>query len=339
MKKLLKVACALGMTLSLAACGANNSTAANTTSATETTEGEAGHFVGFSAMTMGDAWMVQTGDQIKKVCDENGWKFEMQGAEGVAATQVSQIENMVTMGCDIILITPLDIDALHDVMKDANDKGVTCVYIGDPFEGEEPFSICVNVDQRDYGSQAAKAAADWIEATYPDAADGSIEVAIFQNSQVEAFVLRADGMHDIEKFTSKAKVVETYDLVGQANMNAMCQEYTDELLMKHPDVKVIISHSSDFGNAIDEVIMRTGTVDPTTMGIFADDWLEAAADAIKSSTEGKSAFRAFIDSGESSKALLDAGLGLVQPDENCQVMMELHTFTAENIDGAYALHE
>ncbi|MCR5229649.1 MAG: substrate-binding domain-containing protein [Solobacterium sp.] len=300
---------------------------------------EAEHFVGFSAMTFGDNWMVNTDAKLKEICDAKGFKYTAMGAEGVAATQVNQIENMVTQGCDIILITPLDIDALHDTIKAASEKGVTCVYIGDPYAGEDPFCICLNVDQREFGSQAAKAAAEWIDATYPDAADGSVEVAVFQNSSNDAFVLRADGLHDVEKFTKKAKIVETYDLVGQSNANAMCQEYTDQLLMKHPDVKAIVSHSSDFGNAIDEVIMRTASVDPTTMGIFADDWLQAAADAVKSSKDGGSAFRAFIDSGEAAQAFMEAALGELEMNDQKQAMMKLYTFTADNIDEAYALHK
>ena len=342
MKKLIAILLVLVLAFTAVGCGAQTETPAKaeTPAAPEAPAEEeaAGHYVGFSAMTFSDNWMVSTSDQLEKMCAEKGYKYTKMGAEGVAATQVTQIENMITMGCDIILITPLDLDALHDVMKKAHDQGVTCVYIGNPFEGEEPFAICLNVDQREFGSVAARAAADWIEATYPDAADGSIEVAVFQNSANDQFVARADGLHDIEKFTSKAVVVETYDLVGQANANAMCQEYTDQLLLSHPNVKVIVSHSADFANAIDEVIMRTATVDPTTMGIFACDWLQAGADAVKSSVEGKSAFRGFIDSGEFSMAFLLAGEGALELNDKGQATMPLYTFTAENIDEAYAMH-
>ncbi len=302
------------------------------------TEKTAEHFVGFSAMTFSDNWMVTTSDGLEKYCAERGYDYTKASAEGVAATQVNQIENMITQGCDVILITPLDLEALHDVMKKAHEQGVTCVYIGDPFEGEEPFAICLNVDQREFGSRAARAAAEWIDKTYPDAADGSIEVAVFQEGSQDAFIARADGLHDVEKFTSKAKIVETYDLVGQANPKAMAQEYTDQLLLKHPDVKVIVSHSADYGNAIDEVIMRTAGVDPTTMGIFACDWLEAAANAVEQSVEGKSAFRAFVESGDFTLAFLQAGVGELELNDKMQAIMPLYTITAENIQDAYAMH-
>ena len=332
MKKLAAFLTAGLLCLSLTGCSSDKSQDNSNASSPE-------HYIGFSAMTLSDAALVQTSDKLKAVCDKNGWKYEAQGAEGVAATQVSQIENMVTMGCDIILITPLDYDAIHDVMKDANEKGVHCVYIGDPYEGEEPFAVCVNIDQKESGRMAAQAAAEWIEKNYTEAADGSIEVALFQNSAGYAFVDRADGLREIEKLCSKAKIVETYDLVGQTNATAMCQEYTDELLMKHPDVKVILSHSSDYGNAIDEVIMRTASVDPASMGIFAVDYLSTAADAIRSSVDGQSAFRAFVATGDSASALIDAGLGNADINEAGQYMLPQYVFTAENMDEADEIYK
>ena len=337
MKKIAKVLFLLVLVLMIiSGCSASKNESENEGGEEQGTEAE--HYVGFSAMTFADNWMITTSDALEKLCNELGYKYTSMGAEGVAATQVNQIENMITQGCDIILVSPIDVDAVHDVMKKASEQGATVVYFGDPYEGEEPFAICLNVDQREYGSKAARAAAEWIDANFPDAADGTVEVAIFQNSSNYAFIQRADGLRDVEKFTSKAKIVETYDLVGQANMNAMCQEYTDQLLLKHPDVKVIVSHSTDFGNAIDEVIMRTAGVDPTTMGIFACDWLQAGADAVKSSVNGESTFRAFIDPGETSNAFIEAATGQLPLNDKWQAMMNLYTFTAENVDEAYKMH-
>ena len=338
MKKVAKLFLMLALVLAvLTGCASEKAEPAENGN-TETETKSAEHFIGFSAMTFSDNWMVTTSDGLEAYCKERGYDYTKASAEGVAATQVNQIENMITQGCDVILITPLDIEALHDVMKKAHDQGVTCVYIGDPFEGEEPFAICLNVDQREFGSRAAKAAAEWIDKTYPDAADGSIEVAVFQEGSQDAFLARADGLHDVEKFTKKAKIVETYDLVGQANPKAKAQEYTDQLLLKHPDVKVIISHSADYGTAIDEVIMRTAGVDPTTMGIFACDWLEAAANAVEQSVEGKSAFRAFVESGDFTLAFLQAGVGELEINDKMQAIMPLYTITAENIQDAYKMH-
>lgn len=76
-------------------------------------------------------------------------------------------------------------------------------------------------------------AADWIDASFPDAEDGSIEVAVFENSSNDLFQQRAEGLKQVEELTSKAKIVEVYDLAGQQNSGAKCQEYADALFLSH----------------------------------------------------------------------------------------------------------
>ena len=333
MKKKLKVLIVLFVAMMiLVGCSSQD----NSSDGQDSTEYE--HFVGFSANTFSDNWMVTTSEELEELCTNAGYRYTALGAEGVAATQVSQIENMVTMGCDYLVVSPVDPDALHDVLKDASSKGVKIVMTGHQYDDDEPFVISVSGDQREFGASAAKAAAAWIDETFPDAEDGSVEVALFINSTYETFVERADGMADVEKLTSKAKIVETYDLIGQADANTKVQEYTDQLLMSHPNIKVIVSHSSDYGNAIDEVIMRTAGLDTDNMGIFSCDWLVATADSLKASSEGKSVIRAFIDSGNYTKDLFNALTGELATDENGIAWINFYTWTVDNVDEAYAIH-
>lgn len=54
-------------------------------------------------------------EQLKK----DGYKVDIQYAQDVVPTQVSQIENMITKGVDAILIAPIDGEALTDVVDKA----------------------------------------------------------------------------------------------------------------------------------------------------------------------------------------------------------------------------
>ena len=306
--------------------------------ASEQTEGGE-HFVGYSCMTFEDAYLVDTGNKLRELCEENGYQYTEMGAEGVASKQVEQIENMVTMGCDIICVCPIDVDALQDTFTKAREQGVRIVFVGDPLDTRDAFDVAVNVSQYDFGVSAAQAAADWIDATFPDAADGSIEVAIFENSSNDLFQQRAEGLKMVEQLTSKAKIVETYDLAGQQNSGAKCQEYADALFLSHPDCKVIISHSADYATSIDEVVLRTAGLDVQQIGIFGCDWLQAAADSIKLNAEGGSTIRAIIDSGDLGVVMFNAATGALEVDENGFAPMPLTTVTAENVDDAIALHQ
>lgn len=54
-------------------------------------------------------------EQLKK----DGYKVDIQYAQDVVPTQVSQIENMITKGVDVILIAPIDGESLTDVVDKA----------------------------------------------------------------------------------------------------------------------------------------------------------------------------------------------------------------------------
>jgi putative multiple sugar transport system substrate-binding protein len=48
----------------------------------------------------------QDGDNMKKALEEAGYAVDLQYANDDVATQVSQIENMITSGCDYWLSLP-----------------------------------------------------------------------------------------------------------------------------------------------------------------------------------------------------------------------------------------
>jgi len=301
------------------------------------TNGDGKVMVGFSAVSFSDNWMVNEDEAMKKKCKELGFEYTSQGAEGVSATQVNQMENMITLGCDWIYATIFDPDALEAACRMAEDNKCHVIYIGVPYEDRGAFYAALTGSQYDYGYKAMELADAWVNEKYPDAAAGSIECAIFMNSVSEDFVTRANAMKEIEKVNPKVKIVEVYDLVGQDASAAKCQEYTDQLFMKHPDCKLIISHSSDFANAIDEVVMRTPGLDTDSIAIFSDDWLEAAGNAVRSSEEGKSVFRGFVASGEVNDTVMKMVTGEVLPNEDGTAMLGMYSFTAKNIDEAFAM--
>lgn len=296
-------------------------------------------YLGFSAMSFDDAYLVETGKTLSRMCEEQGIPYTEIGADGQSAKQAEQIENLASMGVNKILVTPIDIGALTDVFRRVRSQGCEVIFIGDPLDEKDCFDIAMNVDQYQFGYEAAKVAAAWIDRTFPDAEDGSIEVAVFANTAVEPFENRAKGLKEVEKLTPKAKVVEVYDTVGQTNANAKCQEYADMMFVSHPDVKVVLSHSSDYATAIDEVVLRTNGVDVSKFGIFSCDWLTAAADSIKKSVDDKSSLRGLIDSGDLGAAMFDVAVGKASPDENGYFQIPLSTVTAENVDEALASHQ
>ncbi|MCI8512379.1 MAG: sugar ABC transporter substrate-binding protein [Lachnospiraceae bacterium] len=249
-------------------------------------------YVGCSLTTMADEYMITFQENFEKMADERGIKYIIQGADSNAITQVEQIENMITMGVNVIFLWAVDVEGTADVLRKAKEKGIY-VISGDEDIGYATGAVDTanGVDQYAYGYAATQMAADWIEATFPDAADGSIEVCVYSNPSSTKFEARQRALLEIENLTSKAKLVEEYNLAGETNLQPKCQEYADMMVANHPNVKVIICHSTSFGMAIDEVLQRSPSINPEEVGIFCVDWLEAGAECIVKSRDAQSCIR------------------------------------------------
>ena len=80
----------------LAACGSSKSGGS----------GDSG-YVGISMPTKSSERWVADGANMKKEFEGLGYKIDLQYAEDVIENQVSQIENMITKGVNILIIAPI----------------------------------------------------------------------------------------------------------------------------------------------------------------------------------------------------------------------------------------
>lgn len=69
----------------------------------------------------------QDGANMKKSLEDAGYIVDLQYANNDIATQVSQIENMITGGCDALVIASIDGGSLGTVLKDAKEKKIPVI--------------------------------------------------------------------------------------------------------------------------------------------------------------------------------------------------------------------
>lgn len=289
--------------------------------------------VGFSAPAMDNEFQTNLSSSLKAACDANGIEYMVSEAQQSAATQTQQIENMVTSGCEAIVVSPVDPDGIKDALKNAKDNGVFVAMVGVIMESKDYYDVVANVDQTDLGSSTAKAAASWIDETFPDAADGSIEVALLTLDNSEEAIKRGEALRNVEKYTSKAKVVAAYDSTGANSIPTKAQEYTEMMLVEHPDVKCILCYSDFMGIPADEVVMRTAGIDPATFGIFGCDYSSAGVAAIAKSADNKSTYRASGAFGVTfGQTIYDMIVGNLEVDDLGVYYEPAFELTVDNVD-------
>ncbi len=116
MRKLLSVLLLAVIVFSLAACGGSKGTSG----------GDSG-FVGISMPTKSSERWVNDGENMVKEFKALGYKTDLQYAEDVVENQVSQIENMITKGVSVLVVAPIDGEALTDVLEKANKQDIQVI--------------------------------------------------------------------------------------------------------------------------------------------------------------------------------------------------------------------
>ena len=66
----------------------------------------------------------QDGDNMKKELEAAGYEVDLQYASNDVSTQVSQLENQVANGCDLLVVASIDGSSLGEPLKQAKEKGI-----------------------------------------------------------------------------------------------------------------------------------------------------------------------------------------------------------------------
>lgn len=101
--------------------------------------------IGFSVKTLtNEPFQAFISDGIKKKVEGLGHEFVLMttGTAMDIAQQVTQIEDLINMGCDGIIINPIDSNAIVPVMEKAHEKGIQLIFVDTPpVEGLEDLYI------------------------------------------------------------------------------------------------------------------------------------------------------------------------------------------------------
>lgn len=138
MKKFLTFLLIGGIVLSLAACAtpaepavsepAADEPAAEEAAAEEPAEDPYSALIGFAMPTHSDESWLKHKSYMQGYLEEMGYtNFDEQWAEDVVADQVSQIENMITKGVNVLVVAAVDGSALTDVLAKAAAQGTKVV--------------------------------------------------------------------------------------------------------------------------------------------------------------------------------------------------------------------
>lgn len=121
----------------------------------------------------------QDGSNMKKELEAAGYEVDLQYANNEIATQVSQLENMITGGCEALVVASIDGTALSEVLDKAKDADIPVIAYDRLIMNTEAVSYYATFDNYKVG----KLQGEYIEEALDlKNADGPFNIELFTGS-------------------------------------------------------------------------------------------------------------------------------------------------------------
>ena len=224
-----------------------------------------GKKLGITIQSLQNAYWAGVMTALGEILDAAGAEYTIVGCNDSSATQIGQIENFVSAGCDLIMVHPSDANAVEDACAEARNFGIKVMCWDDPMTNTDANWILNNTD---LGIAIGELAADFINQHYT--ADKKAEVTIIGYPQTVILLERANGI----KIGLENKAKGKYEIVAEtAAIEAnLAQNAVETILQAHPDCKVFTGIGAGAMIGADEALqIHTGGNIPEDMGVFTTD--------------------------------------------------------------------
>ena len=237
MKRTFALLTALALSLTLAGCAQSadpapeNSEAAPASQAAESADAGDQLFVGLAMHNQTETWAVQFADTFTAAAEAAGAKVAVTDANATPANQVSQIEDLVSQGINVLVVLPADYTALGNALKTAKDAGVLIVNADSKVDEADQELVDCFVTADCYGG--GYTAGEYLADKLPENA----VIGALNYPQLSVIADRFVGMAD----AFKAKGRDDITVIDKdcTDLSAIAS-YTEDMLMANPEITAFL---------------------------------------------------------------------------------------------------
>lgn len=223
--------------------------------------------IGFAVSTLANPFFVTMADAAKAEAEKIGVKIEILDANDSSETQQQQVEDLITKECSLIILNPVDSDAIGTSTTACNDAGIPVITVTRASNAGEVVQH-LDIDNYEAGMLDAQQVIKDLEGKGKVAILEGIPGASSTNDREAGFVetLEKDAP-DIEVVTS---LTANYDREEGASV-------TEDILQANPDLNAIYGHNDEMALGAVRSVAAAGLTDQIKIyGVDAtDDALEA----------------------------------------------------------------
>ena len=273
MKKITSILLAVTLMFSMAGCGAvsvdgETSKSSDNNSASEGEGGNTGGgAVGLAISTLNNPFFVTLSEGAQAAAKEQNVELIVVDAGDDAAKQTNDIEDLISRNISVLIVNPVDSDAVAPAVKDAVAKGIKVVSVDRVVNG-------VDVDCAIASDNVAGAAAatEYLVSLIGEGA----KVAELQGvSGASATIDRGEGFHNVADEKLNVVSSQTANFNRSEGMTVM-----ENMLQANADIQGVFAHNDEMALGAVEAI---GGKEIVVVGFDATD------DAMTAVSEGRMA--------------------------------------------------
>ena len=341
MKKLTALFCAGVMTLGLLSAG---TVWAEDTGSTEGIQASPefyaqadlsvleGKKIGITIQSLENAYWAGVMTALQEQLDAAGANTTIVACDDSSATQIGQVENFISSGCDLIMIHPSDAAAVEDVAAEAREAGVKVMCWDDPMTNTDGNWILNNTD---LGIAIGELTGEFINEHYDE--DNKAQVTVIGYPQTTILKEREEGILEGMANVADGK----YEVIAnQAAIDAnAAQTAMETILIAHPDCKVVTGIGAGAMIGADEALnIQTGGNIPEDMAVITTDVTKQQLEQLADPAYPAKGIIGFEGSDEDTANACASMFALILGDalENQNVFRGVAPITLDNVDAISA---
>ncbi|HEY1686517.1 MAG TPA: substrate-binding domain-containing protein [Tepidisphaeraceae bacterium] len=214
----------------------NQTNASNSSAPTaaSTAPAEKTFTIGMSQSNLGEPWRVQMDADIKAAADKQpNLKIIFKDAQNDSLTQRSQVEEFVSQGVNLLIISPKEATPLTDPVAAAYDAGIPVIVLDRKVNGDK-YTCFIGADNKRIG----KAAGEWIKSTL----GGKGNVV-----ELEGLMTSTPGQERHEGFMDGIAGSDI-KIIFRADMHWLepdARKEMDSALSRFPNIDLVFAHNDD----------------------------------------------------------------------------------------------
>ena len=264
--------------------------------------------IGLSVSTLNNPFFVSMKDGVEAEAKEKGMDIVVVDAQNDAAKQISDVEDLIQQGVDVLLINPTDSAAISTAVQSANSLGIPVVTLDRSAEKGDVATL-VSSDNEKGGEMAGEFLVEQL-------GEGAKIAELEGVPGASATRERGQGFHNIadEKLEVVAKQTANFDRTE--GLNTM-----ENLLQGNPDIEAVFAHNDEMALGALQAIQSSGK-DILVVGFDGNE------DAINSIQDGKLSATVAQQPEEIGSLAVQAGVDVLkgnEVDETIPVPLKLVT--------------